>query len=230
MRRIEWTSPAPEAVRTRQGTILFFGEGAVPDGAYRADPVAVRRWIVDEYEEAVAMHSQVAREMNDLTGNRGYPRAKEGVGEVDGGAAGVFGATERESQLAATWRRGRFGMVNDCLVPWFWPAMRVIHGLRKRGLRKSAASLRACMEGGWLTQWKLWAEGRAGTSKCGCGSEAGTLWHKLAACPMGEEGRKTARKPSNLPELIAQGRAHVWDPLFSRGVPARPKFPPPPRE
>ena len=43
LRRINWTSPAPEAIRTRSGTTLYFGEGRVPEGACRADPRAVRR-------------------------------------------------------------------------------------------------------------------------------------------------------------------------------------------
>jgi hypothetical protein len=84
------------------------------------------------------------------------------------------------------------------------------------------------MEGGWLTQRKLWTEGRTGNDRCRCGRAAGTLWHKLATCELGQEGRERAREPRGLEELIAAGKASVWDPLFSRGVPARPKWPNPP--
>ena len=120
-------------------------------------------------------------------------------------------------------------MTDEVMVPWFWPAEGVMRRLRRGGLRKSAASLRACMEGGWLTQRKLWAEGRADTDRCRCGQAAGTLWHKLAGCTLSEARRSIAEKPRKLAELVAQGKIHVWDPLFARGVPARPKFPPPPQ-
>ena len=141
----------------------------------------------------------------------------------------VYGHNQIERKYASSWRRARLQEDSGSLVPWFWLATTVIRGMRRRVLRKSAASLRACMEGGWRTQWKLWVEGRASTDKCACGKESGTLWHKLATCTMGEEGRESAGKPPNLAGLIAQGRTQLWDPLFSRGVPARPKFPPPPQ-
>ena len=229
LRRLGWVSPAPEAVRTRGGITLYYGEGVTPEGCTRADPRAVKRWVAEEYEIAAAVHSQVARDINDMTGVRGYPRAK-GVpeGSVDRPAE-VFGGSGREGELAASWRRARFDLVEGGLVPWFGPATRVIRGLRKSGQGKIAGSLRACMEGGWLTQRKLWTDGRAATDRCSCGKESGTLWHKLAVCAQSEGHRETAGRPRNLKELIKQGKALVWDPLFSRGVPARPKCPPPPK-
>ena len=230
LRRINWTSPAPDAVRTSGGTILYFGKGRTPREAYMADPRAVRRWVEDEYEKAAAMHSQVARDVNDIKGTRGYPRAKDMMEEKVGAA--VYGDTGHECDLADKWRRAKFEInkeiKEEAIIPWYWPAATVIKNLKKRGLYKAAASLRSCMEGGWLTQRKLWAEGRVENDKCRCGKAAGTLWHKLAVCELSEETRTTAVEPRGLKDLIATGVASVWDPLFSRGVPGRPKWPAPP--
>ena len=229
LRRINWTSPAPEAIRTRSGTTLYFGEGRVPEGTCRADPRAVRRWVLDEYELSAAMCSQVARDINDIVGVRGYPRIKDSAAENGDEPTQVYGETAREDGLAVAWRKARFELVEEAVVPWYWPAMGVVRRLRRSGMRKAAASLRACMEGGWLTQRRLWAEGRAETDRCKCGKASGTLWHKLAGCQLSQAQRDEAVKPHKLDELLAQGRVHVWDPLFSRGVLARPKFPAPPR-
>ena len=228
LRRINWTAPALDALRTSCGTLLYFGRDKVPHGAYAADPRAVRRWVCDEYEKAAAVQSQVARDINDLSGLRGYPRAKE-YREDEAGAA-VHGSTERERELAMSWRRARLEVNDGAIIPWYWPASTVIRKLRKKGAAKAAASLRACLEGGWVTQRRLWAEGRAESDKCRCGKAAGTLWHKLATCELSQENREAATVPKGLTELIGRGKAMVWDPLFSRGVPARPKWPEPPKD
>ena len=101
LRRIGWTSPSPEAVRTRSGTTLYFGEGGIPENTFAADPRAVKRWVLDEYEMSVAMYSQVARDINDQTGSRGYPRAKETLEGKEDRVAEIFGSTVRESELGA---------------------------------------------------------------------------------------------------------------------------------
>ena len=197
------------------GTVLYSGSGSVPQGAHRADPRAVKRWAVDEFERAAAMQSQVAWDINDIAGERGYPRAKEArEGEV---AAAVYGAAGRENELAGAWRRARYETNEEATVPWYWPAATVIKSLKKKGLVKAAAAMRACMEGGWITQRKLSADGRAENDRCRCGKAAGTLWHKLAMCELSHDKREEAAAPKGLKDLMAQGRALVWDPLFSRG-------------
>ena len=137
--------------------------GRTPWRVQREDPAAAKRWLLDEYEEALAVQSQVAREMNDPTRDRGYPRVKVGRGEGHDGVCAVFGASEFEGQYAASWRRVRFQMNSEGSVAWVWAATRVTRRLRRRGLRTSEASLRACMEGGWRTQWKPWVKKRAST-------------------------------------------------------------------
>ena len=47
LRRINWTAPAPDALRTSCGTLLYYGRDKVPPGAYAADPRAVKRWVCD---------------------------------------------------------------------------------------------------------------------------------------------------------------------------------------
>ena len=47
-------------------------------------------------------------------------------------------------------------------------------------------------------------------------------------CELSQENRTASLVPKSLTERIGQGEALVWDPLFSRGVPARPKWFAPP--
>ena len=116
-RRITWTAPAPDALRASDGTILYYGRGGVPPGAYMADPRAVKRWVCDEYEKAAAAQSQVARDIHDLLGIRGYPRAKEIVeGDRRSSCAWKHGARERASH---SWRRARFEVSDGAIIPWY---------------------------------------------------------------------------------------------------------------
>ena len=227
LRRVGWTSPSPHSVKTRLGHILYFGEPDAPKGTIQADPRAVGRWLEDEYEATVAACSQVARDINDIRGVRGYPRTvqvptKDHEGN-DTWTTRVFGAKPREQELAETWRRGRFEHVQDLITPWFWPIVRAYKSLKRKGQWTAATSMKACIEGGWPTQARLHAMGLAETDRCSCGKEVGSLWHKLSSCQLNGESKGPAPK-----KVIEVGRAHVWDPLYSRGVPARPKFPAPP--
>ena len=110
-----------------------------------ADPRVVKRWVCDEYEKAVAAQPQGARDINDFAAIRGYPRAKEIVEGVDG--AVVHGNTEREREQANSWRRARFEVGDDAIIPWCCLVATAIRKLKKKGSLKIAASLRACMEG-----------------------------------------------------------------------------------
>ena len=68
-------------------------------------------------------------------------------------------------------------------------------------------------------QKRLFAEGKACHDRCACGKAVGDVWHKLGACELTEDHRKL-----HCPDwLIKAGKISTWDPLFSRGVPARPK-------
>ncbi len=77
LKRIGWTAPSYDTVRTRDGTVLSFGSrGDLRDGQVTADPYAVLKWAKDDYEIAAASVSQLAMDMADLSGGRGYARAK----------------------------------------------------------------------------------------------------------------------------------------------------------
>ncbi len=61
-----------------------------------------------------------------------------------------------------------------------------------------------------------------------CGAAIGTLWHRMGECPATQEEREGR---SGCPRwLLRKGKLAIWDPLFSRGVPALPKVPAPPPE
>ena len=69
---------------------------------------------------------------------------------------------------------------------------------------------------------RRWACGAAKEDRCECGEEAGTLDHCLTTCQLAEERRSIGCQP----EVLKQAKAAVWDPLFSRAVPAKLKLPP----
>ena len=119
MRRLEWHSPSVHSIRTRDGTTLFYGVERAPEGIVVADPRTVLRWAQDDYEIAVGVNSQVARDIFDISGVRGYARAKEEALRVDDGARRAYGATDEEARLGVSWRRARFMTEGEVLVPWF---------------------------------------------------------------------------------------------------------------
>ncbi len=225
LRRLGWLTPSPDSIITSKGEILYFGDGEPPDGAHAVDPRSLRRWVADEYEAVALARSRLATEINDLSGDGGYGREKENESSSPGHGQGVYyGATEFERRAAGIWRRPRFDLVNDMMVPWLWPIARVVRAAQRRGRHAAAASLRSCVEGGWWTQARLAAAGVADDPRCRCGDRIGTLWHRLGRCRLTEDLRRE-RCPAH---VLKAGTIHVWDPLFSRGVPARPVVPPPP--
>ncbi len=138
---------------------------------------------------------------------------------------GYYGDTPQEATSARVWRAGRLQLTEDGFpIPWLWPVARAIKAARRRGSNAAAASLRALAEGGWWTQSRLRAQRLAASALCRCGRAVGTLWHRLGQCDLAAAER-TRLCP---PELLRSGAALVWDPLYSRGVAARPKHPPPP--
>ncbi len=102
--------------------------------------------------------------------------------------------------------------------------------MRRRVAGAATLSAAALFEGAWWPQLRRWARGKSASCRCtACGEAVGSLWHRLGKCPAGDAAR--ADPDSGCPEwLRRRGAAAVWDPLFSRGVPARPKLPPPPPE
>ncbi len=223
LRRIGWSTPSAHAVITCDGTLLYLGDGAPPPDAVVIDPRTLRKWAIDDCEAAALANSQLTRDVMDIGGSRGYPRC------VDQGAnsapSRAYGSTEEEARMGRTWRTGKFDTRNGDLMPWIWPMALVARAARRRGRLMAAASLRSCVEGGWWTQRRLYSAGVTVDDRCRCGMAAGTLWHKLGKCPLADEVR--ARACSD--DTVRHGTAALWDPLYSRGVPCRPKIPPPPQ-
>ena len=183
----------------------------------------------DEYEQAALAGFQLARELADVKGLGGYAREAASVGHRRRREETAEVAIRMEEYVACaakTWRRGRYKHVEDQPLPWLWPTKVVAKAAKIIGWRKGAASLRSLVEGSWPLQFKLWAEHRAANNLCRCKQQAGTLWHKLSGCVLTENLR--ARECP--PELSKAGKASAWDPLYSRGLPARPKGPAVPKE
>ncbi len=102
--------------------------------------------------------------------------------------------------------------------------------LRDRG-RCTAADYSAAgmVEGAWWTSARLHAAGLKATAVCAaCKKAVGTYWHRMGEC---EATRAHREGDGGCPAwLLRKGKAHVWDPLFSRGIPALPRIPRPPPE
>ena len=225
LRRLAWASPGPDALRARDGTVLYFGEGRAPEGVQQADPRSISKWLEEAYEMEAIRHSTLADDINCVGGERGYGREREQSGG-GGRVTAYYGDTEAEARNARVWRGARYEHIEGRIIPWIWPMRRVyIKGLRS-GRMEAAASLRAGVEGGWWVPTRLHAAKVMAHDKCRCGLAAGTLWHKLGRCPRTKEPREGMCRE----EVLAEGQKRVWDPLFSRGVPARPKVPKQPKE
>ncbi len=222
LRRLGWKSPAPDTVVTRDGTMLYLGRGAAPERAVVADPRTIKKWAAEDYEAATLACSQLARDLADIGGVRGYPRC---VQQLEGdNPARAYGSSDAERRMAISWRAGRCELREGEVQPWIWPMHIVAKAARRRGRRSAAASLRSCVEGGWWTQRRLFNEGVVAHDRCRCGKAAGTLWHRLGGCELSEEVRSRLCPAP----ILKNGQSSVWDPLYSRGVPCRPKVPPPP--
>ncbi len=224
--RLGWKSPSYDSVLTRTGKLLRVGE---------ADVVTLMRFAVDDLMVQMGLASSVARDVNDLTGETGYYRALPGAadGAVNLQAGGtmhhVAGSRPSEADSARIWRAGRFQMQGDRAIPWLLPGQMVLRR-RLRDHRHCTAADRstaALIEGGWWTPSRLAAAGLREHPECAaCAAAPGTLFHRLGECPASQEERESARGCP--PWLLRKARAHLWDPLFARGVPALPRVPPPP--
>ena len=218
LRRVRWTMPRPDTFRTSEGINLFIGEGTPPKGTHAADPRALRKWLIDAHEMEVMRASTIAKEINNVEGEAGYGRQKRSWREENEGAkVQYFGETQEEVRAAGIWRRPRFATVEGQIIPWLWPMKCIYKAAKRNGSGAAAASMRALVEGGWWCRARLEAIG-AGDGKCRCGKAQDIVWHRLAACELTRKERE-----ENLPkEVLEQGIGRVWDPLYSRGVPARP--------
>ena len=224
LRRLNWTMPRPDTFRTSDSVLLYFGDGEAPEGTHAADPKAVKKWLLEAHELEIMRNSSIAKDINNVVGAAGYGREK---GSARGERQTVyFGETQQEERAAAIWRRPRFQHIEGQIIPWLWPMRCKYRAAKKRGGGVAAASFRALIEGGWWCKARLVEAGAAEEGMCACGKATDTLWHRLAVCELTKEQRQ-AKCP---PEVTAQGAARLWDPLYSRGVPARPKMPKTPKD
>ncbi len=134
------------------------------------------------------MHSSVAGDINALGATKGYGRAKEAEHNA-AAQSRYYGDTELERKAAEVWRRGKFQTVGGMIIPWVWTMARVARAAARAGRTAAASSLRACIEGGWWTQARLYEAGLSSSPVCRCGKQLGTLWHRLARCPLSESVR-----------------------------------------
>ncbi len=228
--RLGWRSPSFDAVITREGHVMRIGE---------VDVTMLMRCAEDDLAVQMGVDSAIGRDMNDAIGERGHYRVLEGAppgavqvdAGVEAGEVHVAGTTPTEATSARIWRGARYQMCDGKLVPWLLPATMVLKRRLKDRSRRTAAdgSAAAMVEGGWWTAARLASAGLRDSAKCtACGKAAGTYWHKMGEC----ESTKEEREGRNgCPRwLHKKGRSMLWDPLFSRGVPALPRVPAPPPE
>ncbi len=67
-------------------------------------------------------------------------------------------------------------------------------------------------------------DGLEPSPRCPCGKEVSCTWHMLCECPLTEDLRANYQDE----DMFVLSRRQHWNPLYSRGVPARPRMPPPP--
>ena len=234
--KLGWTTPSFDSLRTRQGILLYIGDGPPPNGTYPAAPTLVKKFIGDEYEQQAMLASTVGKDLSDLSGLRGYPwddeqallaiSALESEGEQQGRHDLQSPALEERRKAAMLWRRRRYEQQEDAPVPWLWPIRVAMKAAKRAGPHAAAASIRAMAEGGWPTQFRLRCQRQAEHALCSCKQAVGTLRHKLSQCPLSEELRQ-----QHLPVWLLQScKREPWNPLFSRGVPARPRAAPIPSD
>ncbi len=228
--RLGWQSPSVDAVLTREGHVMRVGE---------VDVTAIIRCAEDDLMAQMGLDSAIGLDINDPLGERGHYRVLQGappgaiqVTAEDGGAgitAHVAGTTQLEANSARVWRGARYQLQEGRMIPWLLPAVMTLKGRLRDKARRTAAdgSAAALVEGGWWTAARLAAAGLRSTAICAACKEAiGTLWHRLGECSATKDEREGGK---GCPQwLLRKGRVGLWDPLFSRGVPALPKVPAPP--
>ena len=147
LRRLNWTMPSPDTFKTREGTILHFGEGPAPSGTYAADPRAVKKWLLEAYEIETMRTCALAKDINCVGGAPGYGREKGR--RMEGSAPNYYGMTGEEERAAGIWRRARFETIGGQIVPWLWPMRCIYKAAKKKGSCAAAASMRRCRRAMW---------------------------------------------------------------------------------
>ena len=119
LRRLGWTMPRPDTLRTRESLMLYFGDGEAPEGTHAAEPKAVKKWLLEAHEIETMRNSSLAKDINNVVGAAGYGREK-GAGGREGHTV-YYGESDQEEKAAATWRRPRYhhieGQLFHCCGP-----------------------------------------------------------------------------------------------------------------
>ena len=158
LRRIGWSSPAYNAIRTRDGTILQLDQQA---------PKTILRFLQDDFDIAFAAATTV------------FTPQAEGPGNLAGGYA-ARKAAESEIRYCLVhgqpipWFQPAASVINSKWAKTISPA--------------AMASAATLPEGGWWTQAKLAACGLAEHPFCAlCHNAVGTLSHRMFRCPSRKE-------------------------------------------
>ena len=122
--------------------------------------------------------------------------------------------------------KDKFMVHHGKLVPWFEPIAQALNaGWARRQTPAAISSAAALAEGGWWPQARLFEHGLVADPVCrACGNQPGTLLHRMSSC-----SARSDLIENKCPAWLAQQalqRPH--DPLFTDGVPLRPKQPAPP--
>ncbi len=218
--RLGWSTPSFDSVRTRDGEILMLGE---------VEPRVVREYAEADLRLVSAAASAVADDFMDYDGTIGMHRMR--VRSVQGAPAveEAVGANEHERKAIELWRRGKYQHVAGRPVPWFLPAAVFCSRGARGGAYRTAgrATVASLVEGGWWPQARLHAAGISDQAVCQkCKKRVGTIYHRLGEC---DHPGAAGHRATFLPDWLAkQASTWSWNPLFSRGVPAMPREPPPP--
>ena len=127
MQRVEWQSTAPHLITTLDGTTLDLREAA---------PKTVRQRATDDCEHAAASTSTVAKDVNDLTGWRGYGRGLK----VPTGQSILVGQLLSSSERRDRALQNQLWRKDGSFVPWLEP-LRMIVRTAKRGEGRIGAEL-----------------------------------------------------------------------------------------
>ena len=184
--------------------VVITADGTSIDLSQEA-PRTVERFLRDDYSITSSSSTSIAKTMNSSPADR-----------VGGYAARCHAADGTT-----------YEQYNGNVVPWFEPAASVVNSVKCRAMAPSAvASVASIPEGGWWTQAKLFQVGLAEDPFCRlCGTAEGTLHHRLFRCP----ARRQAMESKCPDNLLQKAVEESEDPLYTIGVPRRPKCPPPPQ-
>ena len=170
IRRIHWSSPAFDHVRTRDGTVINLTATA---------PYTAMQMVADDFAIVAAVGTSVASRVTSQCAAhevdlRAFRPVTQGSGHT---------LCPRSTDICK-----RPMVYRDKLVPWFAPIASVVGSNWARDQSPAAvASASALAEGGWWPQERLASEGLAADPFCrACLSDmtsaVGSLWHRLCAC------------------------------------------------